>query len=106
MMTLFPQISHTHHYDDVISPDIPHLSLSSDIEKKLDFEVMQEIMSKGFSRIPVFEGDENNIVGLLFVKDLAFVDPDDELPLESVIKFYNHAAHKVYSCVNHTFSHV
>lgn len=65
------------------------------IDVKLDFEVMQEIMSKGFSRIPVFEGDENHIVGLLFVKDLAFVDPDDELPLESVIKFYNHTAHKV-----------
>ena len=52
-------------------------------------------MSKGFSRIPVFEGDPRNIVGLLFVKDLAFVDPDDKLPLESVIKFYNHTAHKV-----------
>ena len=56
---------------------------------------MQEIMSKGFSRIPVYEGDPNHIVGLLFVKDLAFVDPDDKLPLESVIKFYNHTAHKV-----------
>jgi len=65
------------------------------IDIKLDFEVMQEIMSKGFSRIPVYEGDENHIVGLLFVKDLAFVDPDDKLPLESVIKFYNHTAHKV-----------
>lgn len=65
------------------------------IDIKLDFEVMQEIMSKGFSRIPVYEGDENHIVGLLFVKDLAFVDPDDKLPLESVIKFYNHTAQKV-----------
>ncbi|KAL5260869.1 hypothetical protein ACHWQZ_G006790 [Mnemiopsis leidyi] len=65
------------------------------IDINLDFEVMQEIMSKGFSRIPVYEGDPRNIVGLLFVKDLAFVDPDDKLPLESVIKFYNHTAHKV-----------
>jgi len=65
------------------------------IDISLDFEVMQEIMSKGFSRIPVYEGDPNHIVGLLFVKDLAFVDPDDKLPLESVIKFYNHTAHKV-----------
>lgn len=66
------------------------------ISDKLDFEVMQEIMSSGFSRIPVFEDNENNIVGLLFVKELAFVDPDDELPLESVVKFYNHTAHKVH----------
>jgi len=58
---------------------------------------MQEILSKGFSRIPVYEEDENNIVGLLFVKDLAFVDSDDGLPLESVIKFYKHQAHKVHS---------
>ena len=69
--------------------------IPADIDIKLDFEVMQEIMSKGFSRIPVYEGDPNHIVGLLFVKDLAFVDPDDKLPLESVIKFYNHTAHKV-----------
>jgi metal transporter CNNM len=66
-----------------------------DIDTKITFEVMQDIVTRGFSRIPVYENDENNIVGLLFVKDLAFVDPDDELPLQSVIKFYSHPAHTV-----------
>lgn len=30
-------------------------------------------------------------------KDLAFVDPDDKIPLESIIKFYNHKIEEVYN---------
>lgn len=58
---------------------------------------MQEIVSKGFTRIPVYEGERTNIVALLFVKDLAFVDPDDCMPLKSVSKFYNHPLHYVFN---------
>lgn len=57
------------------------------------------------SRIPVYGESRDNILGLLYVKvrpnfdrsvltfslqDLAFIDPDDKTPLESVIKYYNH----------------
>lgn len=68
-----------------------------DICSVLDFGTMQEIISRGFTRIPVFEIDRTNIVALLFVKDLAFVDPDDCMPLKTVSKFYNHPLHFVFN---------
>ncbi|XP_056135709.1 metal transporter CNNM2 isoform X2 [Lampris incognitus] len=63
----------------------------------LDFNTMSEIMESGYTRIPVFEGDRSNIVDLLFVKDLAFVDPDDCTPLKTITKFYSHPLHFVFN---------
>lgn len=56
----------------------------------LDFETMTDILHTGYTRVPVFEKERLNIVALLNVKDLAFVDPDDKIPLRTVCKFYNH----------------
>ena len=47
-------------------------------------------MSTGYTRIPVYDGERTNVVSILFVKDLAFVDPDDCMPLKTVCKFYKH----------------
>uniref|UniRef100_A0A7M4F610 Metal transporter n=1 Tax=Crocodylus porosus TaxID=8502 RepID=A0A7M4F610_CROPO len=66
-------------------------------EAVLDFNTMSEIMESGYTRIPVFEGDRSNIVDLLFVKDLAFVDPDDCTPLKTITRFYNHPLHFVFN---------
>ncbi|XP_036402656.1 metal transporter CNNM2a isoform X1 [Megalops cyprinoides] len=63
----------------------------------LDFGTMSEIMESGYTRIPVFEGERCNIVDLLFVKDLAFVDPDDCTPLKTITKFYSHPLHFVFN---------
>ncbi|XP_007543186.1 metal transporter CNNM2 isoform X2 [Poecilia formosa] len=63
----------------------------------LDFNTMAEIMRSGYTRIPVFEGERSNIVDLLFVKDLAFVDPDDCTPLKTITKFYSHSLHFVFN---------
>ncbi|KAJ8402741.1 hypothetical protein AAFF_G00364130 [Aldrovandia affinis] len=63
----------------------------------LDFGTMSEIMESGYTRIPVFEGERCNIVDLLFVKDLAFVYPDDSTPLKTITKFYNHPLHFVFN---------
>uniref|UniRef100_A0A8C6UPW6 Metal transporter n=1 Tax=Neogobius melanostomus TaxID=47308 RepID=A0A8C6UPW6_9GOBI len=63
----------------------------------LDFNTMSEIMKSGYTRIPVFEGERSNIVDQLFVKDLAFVDPDDCTPLKTITKFYSHALHFVFN---------
>lgn len=68
-----------------------------DIEAVLDFRTMRDIYDSGFSRIPVFEGEKQNIVGLLYVRDLAFVDADDETPLSSVLKFYKHEVRFVFN---------
>ncbi|XP_062243523.1 metal transporter CNNM2 isoform X2 [Platichthys flesus] len=63
----------------------------------LDFNTMSEIMKSGYTRIPVFEGERSNIVDQLFVKDLAFVDPDDSTPLKTITKFYSHPLHYVFN---------
>lgn len=56
----------------------------------LDFETMSEIVKRGYTRIPVYDGSKQNIVSLLNTKDLAFVDPDDAIPLKTLCRFYNH----------------
>ncbi|XP_067277176.1 metal transporter CNNM2a isoform X2 [Pseudorasbora parva] len=63
----------------------------------LDFNTMSEIMESGYTRIPVYEGERCHIVDLLFVKDLAFVDPDDCTPLKTITKFYSHPLHFVFN---------
>lgn len=65
----------------------------------LDFETVSEIMKSGFSRIPVYEGDRQNVLTLLFIKDLAFVDPDDNTPLRTLCEFYQNSCHFVFEDV-------
>lgn len=67
-----------------------------DEDAVLDFETMTSIVKSGYSRIPIYSGDRSNIVALLFVKDLTFTDPDDCIPLLSLIKFYKHQVHKTF----------
>ena len=62
----------------------------------LDFNTISEIMKTGYTRIPVFEKERNNICALLNIKDLAFIDPDDKTPLKTVCKFYNHPVNFVF----------
>ncbi|XP_063699850.1 unextended protein [Culicoides brevitarsis] len=66
------------------------------IDAILDFETVSEIMKSGFSRVPVYEGEKNNIVTLLYIKDLAFVDPDDNTPLKTLCEFYQNPCHFVF----------
>lgn len=61
-----------------------------DINSVLDFETVSEIMKRGYTRIPIYDGDQGNIVALLNIKDLALIDPDDRTPIRTVIKFYQH----------------
>uniref|UniRef100_T1KDX6 CNNM transmembrane domain-containing protein n=1 Tax=Tetranychus urticae TaxID=32264 RepID=T1KDX6_TETUR len=57
---------------------------------RLDFDTVSRIEKSGYSRIPIYKDDRKNIVGLLYVKDLAFVDPDDNMPLTTLIEYYRH----------------
>jgi len=54
---------------------------------KLDFDTMLDIYKCGYTRIPVYEGHRQNIVGILYVKDLILVDPDDEMEVRTIISF-------------------
>ncbi len=44
-----------------------------DINSNLDEQTLKRIYSEGFSRIPVFEGERENIVGLLMARDLVLI---------------------------------
>lgn len=63
---------------DVMTP-IEHTFMLS-VDDKLSFNTIAKIFKTGYSRIPVYEISHNNIIGLLFVKDLIFIDPEDETP--------------------------
>lgn len=53
----------------------------------------------GFSRIPVYENTRTNIISLLYIKDLAFVDPDDNTPLKTLCQFYQNPCNFVFEDV-------
>ena len=64
----------------------------------LDFKTIKEIYESGFSRIPIYEeGDRNDIVGILYVRDLAFLDPDDQAPIQAHLDFYNYEVLKFWT---------
>lgn len=60
----------------------------------LDFDTITNIMSRGFTRIPVYEHElpshHFRIVGLLLSKDLAAIDPGDNIPVNTIARYYNH----------------
>jgi len=60
----------------------------------LDFVALERIFKSGHSRVPVvnratkFEGEE--VIGLLFVKDLILLDPEDEIPVQNIVDTFCH----------------
>ncbi|XP_062340052.1 metal transporter CNNM4 isoform X1 [Osmerus eperlanus] len=80
--------------EDVMTPLSNCFMIQADAV--LDFNTMSEIMESGYTRIPVFDDERSNIVDILYVKDLAFVDPDDCSTLKTITKFYNHPVHFVF----------
>ncbi|XP_071987501.1 metal transporter CNNM1 isoform X3 [Engystomops pustulosus] len=82
--------------EDVLTPLGDCFMLRADAV--LDFSTVSEILRSGYTRIPVYEGEDRaNIVDILFVKDLAFVDPDDCTPLQTVTRFYHRPLHCVFN---------
>uniref|UniRef100_A0A0E0K865 CNNM transmembrane domain-containing protein n=1 Tax=Oryza punctata TaxID=4537 RepID=A0A0E0K865_ORYPU len=45
---------------------------------------MGMIMTKGHSRVPIYSGSPNNIIGLILVKNLITCQPEDEVPIRNV----------------------
>ncbi|OAF68948.1 Ancient conserved domain-containing protein 4 [Intoshia linei] len=68
-----------------------------DVNSILDFDTMVKIIQTGYTRIPIYSGNMLTIVSILNIKDLAFVDPDDKIPLHTICQFYEHDIEKTYS---------
>ncbi|CAJ0931223.1 unnamed protein product, partial [Mesorhabditis belari] len=57
----------------------------------LNAKTIANIIKMGYTRIPVYaNGDKNNITDLLFVKDLALIDPDDNFTVRTVCGYHKH----------------
>ncbi|XP_075714702.1 metal transporter CNNM3 isoform X2 [Rhinoderma darwinii] len=81
--------------EDILTPVNDCFMLPNDA--LLDFNTMSSIMESGYTRIPVYENERTNIVDILYLKDLAFVDPEDCTPLSTITRFYSHPVHFVFS---------
>ena len=81
---------------DTVMTDILDTFMLS-IDAHLNFETVSSIFQSGFSRVPVYEdNDKNSIVGLLLVKDLIFVDPEDEIPLRNFFNVFGRPVIRVW----------
>ncbi|CAI0401169.1 unnamed protein product [Linum tenue] len=55
-----------------------------DINAKLDRDMMNLILEKGHSRVPVYYEQPSNIIGLILAKNLLTIHPEDETPVKNV----------------------
>ncbi|GKV23783.1 hypothetical protein SLEP1_g33479 [Rubroshorea leprosula] len=55
-----------------------------DINSKLDKGLMSLILEKGHSRVPVYYEQPTNIIGLILVKNLLTIHPEDEVPVKNI----------------------
>lgn len=62
----------------------------------LNFEVLLLIFQSGHSRVPVYDVARENIIGVLFAKDLILLDPEESVPVKTVLLFFNRAVLVVY----------
>ncbi len=72
------------HVEDVMTPRkyVHQISKSLVLDKK----GLLLIKESGYTRIPVYSGSKNMIVGTLYAKDLIGVDPDDKFTVEKVMR--------------------
>ena len=54
-------------------------------DAKLNQETMSEMMGEGHSRIPVYDQSRHNIRGILLVKQLIVLSPDDARPVNTLV---------------------
>ncbi|VDK47813.1 unnamed protein product [Anisakis simplex] len=57
----------------------------------LNTKNIAEIVRMGYTRIPVYaHGHKNTVTDILFVKDLALIDPDDNFTIKTVCGYHKH----------------
>ncbi|EFA80848.1 Ancient conserved domain protein 2 [Heterostelium album PN500] len=60
-----------------------------DIDTKLDTHTLTSILENGHSRMPVYDGERTNIVGCLYMRDLVILNPEDNVPLRTVLGLFH-----------------
>lgn len=58
------------------------------LSENLDVRLLQNIFRSGFSRIPVYDKDRNDITGILMSKDLLLVDPKEAIPVRNFMTLF------------------
>lgn len=71
---------------EVMTPIKDVFCLSS--EARLDYKTCSHIYKSGFSRIPVYGKNRDDILGLILVKDLLLLDPQDATPVRNVLAMF------------------
>ena len=74
-----------------------------DINAIINREVTQEIYTQGYSRIPIYDGSRENIVGILMSKDLILFNPDrDQMSIKQLSSVLREIVYIDYSttCLN------
>ena len=67
---------------------------------RLSFEAILDIYKSGYTRIPVYEKTRDNVVGILYAKDLILVDPNDEVEVKTILAFHEKKVIKVLDNTN------
>ena len=65
---------------------------------KLDDNLMADIIHSGHSRIPIFRETRQNVIGVLLVKKLIVLDPEDERPITDLHLRTPIVVHPNFSC--------
>jgi len=55
-----------------------------DFDDRIDHKTCERMVQEGHSRWPVYRGDENNIIGMLLVKSLIDLDPEEGVPVKDL----------------------
>ena len=79
---------------DVMTP-VEKVKLLS-VHDKLDFRQISAIFRSGYSRLPITGASRDDIKGLLFTKDLIFVDPEHEIPVKNYLHIFDRQPIRVY----------
>lgn len=68
---------------DIFTPRIDIVALPADAQRET---IEKQFSDSGYSRIPVYEGDLDNIVGILYHKDYYMTDFDKSHPITEILK--------------------
>nr|XP_018905316.1 PREDICTED: metal transporter CNNM4-like isoform X2 [Bemisia tabaci] len=59
-------------------------------ETLLDYQTISGIVRSGYSRVPIYQDDRTHVIGVLMAKDLAVLDPDDNIPVKNILQCHHH----------------